>query len=416
MLGAECWWFAPDRSTLSLPEACLSDTRYLATYYFFYFVAVGVLEPYLTPLWRDFGLSAAEIGLLNAIMPGAAIVAPFLWTAYADATRQGDRIFLWNTWLSMAASLALPAARTFAVAALGIFCVAVFRTPLIPLANSMAFRALAGRPHGFAGIRLWGTIGYIVAAVVAGGVMDWLGLRIGMYGIALAMAACGVVAWAGRSRERVRLAPASLPEILESLRDRRFLMLVTATGLAWTSYGPYGTFYTIHLESLGYARAFAGAAWAVAATSELAVMLLWPRMCRWAEPRTWLMIALAAHPLRWLLSSIAHGPVLLLTIQLTHAFTFGVLYLAAMQIVERLAPAGLRATAQGVFASLTFGVGGLAGSILGGVLYEAMGMTALYIASAIISGWGMFVYAVGRSREAQGAASPGEKTTGGGQR
>jgi hypothetical protein len=40
------------------------------------------------------------------------------------------------------------------------------------------------------------------------------------------------------------------------------------------SYGLYGTFYTIHLERFGFSRSFAGAAWALAAGSELVVMLL----------------------------------------------------------------------------------------------------------------------------------------------
>jgi PPP family 3-phenylpropionic acid transporter len=341
-------------------------------------------------------------------MPGVAIVAPFLWTALADATRQGDKIFLWNTWLSVGAALFLPVARRVVLAGLSIFCVAAFRTPLIPLANSMAFRALKDRPHGYAGIRLWGTIGYIVAAVGAGAVMDRLGLQTGMYGVAVAMLACGLVTAVGRSRERVRLAPAGIREIIESVRDRRFLILVTSTALAWTSYGPYGTFYTIHLESLGRSRAFAGAAWALAATSELVVMLLWPRMCRWLGPRTWLLIALAAHPLRWSLSSLARDPVVLLAIQLTHAFTFGVLYLAAVQQVEWLAPEGLRATAQGVFASVTFGFGGLVGNTLGGLFYESIGMTALYIASALVSGWGMCLYAVGTPRESAISSAPGK--------
>ena len=344
-------------------------------------------------------------------MPGVATVAPFLWTAYADATRGGDRIFLWTTWLSAAAALLLPNAQRFVPAALGIFCLAIVRTPLIPFANSMTFRAIQDRPQRYAAVRLWGTVGYIVAAVGAGSIMDRLGLRAGMYGVAVAMLACGVVAWAGRSRERFRLAPVGVPEILESLRDRRLLILVTATGLAWVSYGPYGTFYTIHLEHLGFSRAFAGLAWALAAGSELVVMLLWPRMCGWATPRTWLIVGLSAHPVRWLLSSIAYDPVLLLAIQLTHAFTFGVFYLAAVQSVESLVPDGLRTTAQGVFASVTFGVGGLVGNSLGGLLYEAIGMTALYIAAAIVSAWGMFLYVVGTPRERQGAHSLSLKTT-----
>jgi PPP family 3-phenylpropionic acid transporter len=337
--------------------------------------------------------------VLNALMPGVAVVAPFLWTALADATRQGDKIFLWNTWLSVGAALLLPVARRFVPAGASILCVAVFRTPLIPLANSMAFRTLKDRPHGYAGIRLWGTIGYIVAAVGGGAVMDRVGLQVGMYGVALAMLGCGAVAWMGRSRERMRLAPAGLREIAESVRNRRFLVLVASTALAWTSYGPYGTFYTIHLESLGHSRAFAGAAWALAATSELVVMLLWPRMCRWLGSRTWLLIALAANPLRWLLSGVARDSAGLLAIQLLHAFTFGVLYLAAVQHVERLAPEGLRATAQGVFASVTFGFGGLIGNALGGLLYEPLGMTALYVASALVSGCGTLLFAAGMPRE-----------------
>ena len=336
-------------------------------------------------------------------MPGVATVAPFLWAACADATRRGDRIFLWTTWLSALAALVLPNARRFVPAALGTFCVAVFRTPLIPFANSMTFSVLKDRPHRYATIRLWGTVGYIAAAVGAGAIMDRLGLRMGMYGVALSMGTCGLVAWTGRSRERVRLAPVGLREILDSLRDRRLLVLVTATALAWVGYGPYGTFYTIHLERLGFSRAFAGTAWALAAASELVVMLLWPRMCGWATPRTWLVVALTAHPLRWLLSSVAHGPVFLLAIQLTHAFTFGIFYLAAVQSVEALAPDGLRTTAQGVFASVTFGVGGLVGNSLGGLLYEGIGMTALYIAAALVSAWGLLLFVVGASRDAGGA-------------
>ena len=346
------------------------------------------------------------MGLLNSIMPGVAAVAPFLWTAYADATRRGEPIFRWTTWLTAAAALLLPNAQRFVAAAAAVFCLAVFRTPLIPIANSMTFRALKGRPQDYAAVRLWGTIGYIAAAVGAGAVMDRIGLRAGMYGVGLAMTGCGIVAWAGKSRERVRLAPVGVREILESLRDRRFLVLLMATALAWMSYGPYATFYTIHLQRLGLSRAFAGTAWALAAASELLIMFFWPRLCGVAQPRTWLIVALAAHPIRWLLSSVAHGPAILLATQLTHAFTFGVLYLAAVQSVEGLVPDGLRTTAQGVFASVTFGLGGFIGNLLGGLLYEPMGMRALYLLAALLSAAATVIYVLGSRGEPRAGRRP----------
>jgi hypothetical protein len=58
----------------------------------------------------------------------------------------------------------------------------------------------------------------------------------------------------------VDLPPARMADILAVLGDRRLLTLLTATGLAWMSYGPYTVFFTIQLGALGYSRTFAGTA------------------------------------------------------------------------------------------------------------------------------------------------------------
>lgn len=352
-------------------------------------------EPYLTPFWRSLGFSPTQLGLLNAIAPGVAAIAPFLWTAYADATRQGERIFLWNTWATALTAFLLPNLQAFLPVAMAVLIYSTFRMALIPLANSMTFQALAGRRQGYAGIRLWGTVGYILVAVAAGAGMDRLGVRAGIYGIAVTMLACAVAAWLGRRRERVSLPPVRLGEFLQVLRQRQAILFLTATGLAQMSYGPYSTFFTIHLERLGFSKAFAGSAWALAAGSELVVMLLWPRLCALATARTWLTAALAAHALRWGLSMVAQAPASLLAVQLTHAFTFGVFYLASVQTVDALAPEGLRATAQGVFASVSFGVSGLLGNTLGGLLYEPLGMGRLYAAAALLAAAATVLYWAG---------------------
>jgi PPP family 3-phenylpropionic acid transporter len=374
---------------------CLTSTRYLAAYYFWYFAAIGVSEPYLPPYWRSLGFSSPALGLLNAIAPAITVLAPFLWTAYADATRQGERIFLINTCIAALAAVLFPNLAGFWPMAAAVLIYAAFRTPLIPLANSMTFRALAGRRQGYAAIRLWGTIGYILMAIGAGFLVDRIGLRAGMYGIALAMLACGVVGWVGRSRERSSLLSVHLGTFLQTLRDRRILLLLLATCLAQVSFGPYTIFFTIHLQHIGLSRGFAGTAWALAAGSELFVMLTWRRMSTLASARIWLTAALAAHAVRWGLFVIARDPAFLLAIQLTHALTFGVFYLAGVQMVDALVPDGLRATAQGLFASVTFGLGGLVGNVLAGLLYESLGMARLYTVAAALAAGATVLYWVG---------------------
>lgn len=376
-------------------EECLPSARDLAAYYFWYFAAIGIAEPYLSPFWRQLGFSSTQLGLLNAIFPGVAALAPFVWTAYADATRRGEAIFRINTWVAALAALWLPNLEGLLPMAVAVLVYSVFRAPLIPLVNSMAFRVLASRPHGFAGIRLWGTIGYILTAVGGGVLVDWAGLRAGIHGIGLAMMTGGVVVWLGGGRERLDLPGAGVGDFLRMLRDHQFGLLLVATFLARVSFGPYTTFFTIHLEGLGLSRTFAGAAWALAAASELVIMVGWSRMGGWLSTRTWLTVALAAHALRWLLSIAARDPLALLAIQLTHALTFGVFYLAAVQSVDGLVPDGLRASAQGVFASVSFGMAGLLGNTLAGLLYEPLGMAWLYAAATFLAAVATLVHWAG---------------------
>jgi len=168
--------------------------------------------------------------------------------------------------------------------------------------------------------------------------------------------------------------------------------LLAATSMAWMSYGPYTIFFTIQLGALGYSRTFAGIAWAMAAACELAVMACWSRLWPLLSARRWLGVAIAASAVRWLLFVLVRDPVSLLLVQLTHALTFGVFYLAAVEQVDALVPRTLRATAQGVLSSATFGVGSFLGNLLGGLLYPALGMTWLYGAAAGVAAAGLGVY------------------------
>ncbi len=373
----------------------MTNPHSLAAYYFWYFAAVGVFEPYLAPFWRDAGFSPGQFGFLVALLPGVAIGAPFLWTAAADLTRRVQPIFLFNTMVCAAVAFLIPGLRGFLPTVATVLVFSLVRSPLVPIANSFTLRALSGRPERYASVRLWGTIGYIAAAVAAGTVMDRVGLARGIYGIGIAMLACAVTAWVGRSRERLVLPRARLDDIREVLGDRGLQRLLLAAGLARLSFGPNDTFFSIRLEQLGLSRSFAGTAWGLAAASELAVMLVWPRLSRAMTPRTWLRLALAAHAVRWALLAVAASPASLLAIQLTHALTFGAFYLAAVQEVDAAAPDGLRATAQGAFSSITFALGGFLGSTLSGLLYAPLGIRGLYVGACLVALAATVVYGRG---------------------
>src|SRR5512138_3603314 len=98
----------------------LLTPRALAAYYFWYFAAVGIFEPFLAPWWRQLGFRPAQIGALQAILPAVGCLAPFLWTAYADATRRGEGLFRLNSGLAAVTGLLLPALTSVPTAALAL--------------------------------------------------------------------------------------------------------------------------------------------------------------------------------------------------------------------------------------------------------------------------------------------------------
>jgi PPP family 3-phenylpropionic acid transporter len=366
----------------------------LAAYYACYFAAIGVLEPYLVLLWHSFGFAPAQIGVLAAIPSCIAIVAPSLWTAVADVTHRGERIFAWNTAATALLALLLPGAMGPILAASLLAALAFLRAPLIPLANSMTFRALNNDRSRYAGIRLWGTLGYIVAALAAGVFIDRMGVALGILGAAVALGGAAAIAAGGPSQRGTPLSSAQWRAMLDLVRDRRVLVVLAATALARLSSGAYDTFFSIHLTALGFSKTFAGCAWALAAGSELILMLGWHRLRVHRSARQWLMIALACHAIRWLLAAFAESPITLLAIQPLHAFTFGAFYLASVERMDELAPAGLHATAQGLFASCAFGLGGTLGSLWAGALFERLGMAGLYMVATGLSTGATLFYAV----------------------
>ena len=72
------------------------------------------------------------------------------------------------------------------------------------------------------------------------------------------------------------------------------------------------------------------------------------------------------------------SPGLLLGLQLLHGPSFSLLWVAGVAYADELAPKGLSASAQGLFATMVMGWGGVVGALVGGVLYDGVGAAAMF--------------------------------------
>jgi len=368
--------------------------RSLRLYYFFYFCAIGVIEPYLNLYFRHLGFSGRQIGLLSG-MPGLIhAVFPFLWTALADARRQRNEVFLFNTWATCIAFSLLFSTNRFWPLFLATMLFTIFRSPLIPLLNAFALQYGKERKVDFGRFRVWGSLGYILAAIVLGKLIDLTGSRVALYGILVAFLLCGFtwgrgIPWKGGGLERFRR------EFGEALRKKRLLAFLLVGQLTWMSWAAYSNFFTIHLEALRISKGFAGWAWALGVASEVALMFGWRRIASRFRSQDLLTAALILIAARWFLYSLARDTVAILSIQLLHGITFASFYLSSMAILDEMSPPGLKATSQGMYSAITFGLGSFLGGLGSGLLFDRFGMVVLFRASSLLALIALSVYLTG---------------------
>ena len=364
----------------------------LRLYFFFYFCALGALEPYLNLYFRHLGFSGHQIGLL-AGSPGLIhAIFPFLWGALADAKHKRNEVFLLNTWATPLALCLLLFADRFLLLLPAILLFTAFRSPLIALLN--AFTLQYGQDHeiDYGRFRVWGSLGYILAAIVLGRLIDLHSSRIALYGALIAFILCGLTwgrgfPWKGKGGEG-----GFRRQFGQIWREKRLLTFLLVGHLTWMSWAAYSNFFTIHLEELGISKGFAGWAWALGVVSEVAIMFGWRRVASRFRSRDLLTFAMLLIAVRWFLFSLARGPIAILSIQLLHGIAFATFYLSSMAILDEMTPSALKATSQGMYSALTFGLGSFLGGAISGLLFDQLGMVALFRVSSLMALLALWLY------------------------
>jgi len=367
--------------------------RRLAGFYFFYFAYVGAFAPFFSVYLDDVGLSPLEIGVVMALPPVTRVIAPHIWGWLADAS--GRRMVLVR-----AASLAglLCWLGVFVSTAFLWICAVVlvagfFLSAALPVVEAATLAHLGERAGRYGEIRLWGSIGYIVAVLAAGYALDIFPARVLLWIVSLTLA--GTLAFACLVPEKEAASHASDQQpILHVLKRPEVVALIAACALMAVAHGPYYTFYSIHLVEHGYSKSLTGWLWALGVICEIAIFLWLPRLYAAFTLRQILIASFALTVVRFLVIGWgAESVALLLFAQTLHAASFGSFHAAAIGIVHQLFRGRHQARGQAIYGSLTFGVGGTLGSLASGYLWDHAGPALTFSAGSACAFLGMLLIA-----------------------
>jgi len=366
----------------------------LSGFYFFYFALLGGTAPFLALYFDHLGFSPARIGELIAIPMLMRCLAPNLWGWLGDHTGQRLLIVRFGALCTLVCFAGIFFSQSYAWLALIMATHAFFWHAVLPQFEVITLAHLREQAARYSQIRLWGSIGFIVAVVGLGLLFEWLSLD--AYPAALLVIMAGIVVssfWVPNAQPVLRPSTLESEGFVRQLRRPGILAFYVCVGLMQLSNGPYYTVLTLHLEGVGYSRGAIGLFWALGVVAEILLFLVMARLLQRYSLRAVLLASFLITAVRWLLlgSLPQYLPVLLLA-QCMHAATFGAFHAACIHFVQRSFADRQQGQAQALYVSLA-GIGGALGALYAGYSWKGLGPAWTFAIASLVALLAAFVIA-----------------------
>ena len=327
------------------------------------------------------------------------IFAPAVWGWLADGVaarlRGGQPAFVALLAALAAASFAMLTQAGDLAAVLGwVALTALFTSGVLPLVDAMALAAIGAGRYG--PVRLWASIGFIASVLAAGAWLDHAPVTV-LLPLVAALMFCAAACALALPRAGADSPHADPRGTLEVLREPRVAAFFAACFCMTVAHGALYAFYSIYLVEHGYSTTTVGALWTLGVVAEILVFVALPVLFRRFSLRAILLASFAAAAIRFVAIGWGIESLVLLTLaQLLHGLTFGSYHAAAIAAVQRMFGAALAVRGQALYASLSYGLGGVAGTLLSGWAWGVLGpeltfaiSSAFGLAGALLVAWKM---------------------------
>jgi nucleoside transporter len=341
-----------------------------------WFVTLG------TYLGQGLAFDGVQVAAAYSTMPWGTIVAPFFIGMVADRFFAAERVLgvmhLFGAGLLFMASRVSTPGDFFWILLAYAFCY----SPTLALVNAISFNQMASPEKQFPAVRVFGTIGWIVA-----------GLSVGFMGVEatavpLRIAAAASVGLALFSLALPHTPPKSLGrkvtvrdvlglDALGLMKNRSFAIFVLGSLLICVPLAFYYGFTNLFLNEKGIVNA-AGKQ-TLGQVSEVLFMLVMPFFFRRLGVKWMLVVGMAAWATRYLLFAFGNPAELVFMYYLgivLHGVCYDFFFVTGQIYVDNTAPKANQASAQGFITLVTYGIGMLIGTWISGLVVKGYQVAA----------------------------------------
>jgi nucleoside transporter len=339
----------------------------------------GAWAPVLSAyLQNNLGFNGAQVGMIYSLLPLATIIAPFIGGQIADRYFSSEKLVAGLQLAGGGLLIWAAAMKDYKSMVWAMLLYCLLYAPTLALTNSIALINLKNSEKEFGLIRVWGTLGWIVAGL---GLAAWRNLAgpgetIAARGDTLLLAGgfsllMGVFSFflPRTPPQKEGAKPWAFLEAVKMMKDKNFLIFIIICFVVATELMFYYVLTAPFLTSarIGVSESNVSGVMVIAQVAEILVMvILLPLLISRIGIRKILVLGVLAWPLRYIIFAIGRPPWLVIASLALHGFCFVFFFVAAFIYVDSVSPRDIRHSAQSLITLVTYGVGNYVGSFFAG--------------------------------------------------